>query len=384
MRTLLVPALLLLAAAPAAAQDVIHPGQSVTGELARSDPTMADSTHYDVWRFRGEAAHHYRILLRSDEFDAFLTVGSTTVPGCDDCSTDDDGGGGTDAQVEYWGAEGGTFEIRAYSFDGGRTGRYELTLVDDGIHEEHEEGTPAVAGTPIALGTVSGELARGDVKMGHSYVDTWTYQGHAGEVITITVHSDAFDTLLEVGAYDGGECSGMDANDDSGGGTDSRLTLRLPEDGAYHLHVSAAQDGGAGAYTVTVEPVADVPAVPSAVEVGATMEGFLSDDDARDAESGGLYDLWTFRGQAGETVRITMQSPEFDTYVHFGRTVNGRWEALDANDDADADGDGDGDGAEGTDSELVVTLAESGEYHVRASSFMGRGTGPYTLRVERQ
>lgn len=380
-RTLLIPALLLLAAAPAAAQNTIRPGQSVTGELALNDPTLNDGSHYDVWRFRAEPLHRYRVRLHSDDFDAFLIVGpNATEDGCDGCARDDDGAGGTDALVEFTGAEDGTYEILANAISEGETGSYELTLEDaglisgDGGEHEHGENEPAVAGTPIGLEQVSGELARGDTKIGHAYSDTWTYQGREGEIITVTVRSEDFDTLLEIGAYDSGECSGMDSDDNSGGGTDSRITIRLPEDGAYHLHVSSEDQGGVGRYTLTVEPVADVPAVPSAVEMGADMEGWLTEGDAREQDRGSLYDLWTFRGTAGETVRITMKSDEFDTYLYFGRMVDGEWVVIDTNDD----------GEENTDSELTVTLPDTGEYQIHASAFVERGSGPYRLRVERQ
>ncbi len=104
------------------------------------------------------------------------------------------------------------------------------------------------------------------------------------------------------------------------------------------------------------------------------MEGWLTEGDARERDRGSFYDLWTLRGNAGETVRITMQSDEFDTYLYFGRMVDGRWEVLETNDD----------GEDTTDSELTFTLPETGEYHIHASAFVERGSGPYTLRVERQ
>jgi hypothetical protein len=373
-RTLLLPALLLLSAAPAAAQGTIRPGQSVTGELVQSDPVMGQGVHYDVWRFRGEASHLYRVTLRSGDFDAFLTVGSEAQAGCDDCATDDDGAGGTDALVEYSGSADGLYEIRAYTYEDGEMGSYELTLEDQGIQESHAE--EVVAGTPIAAGeTVSGELARGDTKTeGQSYSDTWTYQGRAGEIITITVRSEDFDAMLNVGAFDGGECMGMDGDDDSGGGTDSRLTMRLPEDGAYHLHVSSSRPGGAGRYTVLVEPAEEVVAVASPIMAGEAVEGRLMQGDAREPEDGSPYDLWSYRGTAGETLTITLTSRDFDTYLRFGRMVDGAWQQIESNDDFEGS----------TDSELTVTLPETGEYLIHANTFLIAGQGDYRLLATRQ
>lgn len=365
---------LLLAAAPAAAQDTIQPGQSVAGQLSASDPTLEDGSHYDVWRFAATAHHRYRVVMRSTDFDAFLTVGTHAAPGCDECATNDDGAGGTDAQVDYTGSADGTYEIRANSYDADQTGRYELVLEDQGVvHDEEEHGAPA--GTPIALGqAVTGELTRQDRKVGISYQDTWTYQGHAGETIVITLRSQDFDAYLQAGQYEAGECQELDHNNNGAGGHDARLTVHLNEDGAYHLHVSSADQGDTGAYTLLVERAeprrSDAPPMP--ISPGETLSGRLSDTDSREAD-GAFSDAWTFRGQAGETYTITLHSGDFDAYLHFGRVVDGEWQMPDSNDD----------GGGGTDAALTVTVPQDGVYGIRASSYEAGQTGDYTLTVRR-
>jgi Bacterial pre-peptidase C-terminal domain len=360
---------LLLAAAPAAAQSPIRPGETVTGELDAADPTMFDGAHYEVWHFEGTAAHRYRVTLRSTDFDAFLLVGADARPGCDDCATDDDGAGGTDAQVEYVGGQDGTYEIRAFTFRRGDTGRYQLSLEDAGV----DEAPPPIVGTPIGLGEAGGELSEGDEHIaGHSYIDTWTYTGRAGETITITLRSADFDAVLAVGAFDGGECTAVDEDDNSGGGTDGRVTLTLSADGPYHLHVSSAQADGSGRYTLLVEQAERVVAVASPIEPGTTVEGQLLDGDAWEND-GSRYDLWSFRGRAGERVTITLRSEDFDAFLRFGRGRGEEWEQI-ANDD---------DGAGGSDSRITVTLPEDGEYLVYANTFGSGERGSYTLRVDR-
>lgn len=389
---LLVPALLLLAT-PAAAQSVIRPGQSVTGALSAADPALDDGSHYDVWRFQGQARHRYRVTLRSDDFDAYLAVGEEAGPECDACATDDDGAGGTDAQVEYTGSADGTVEIRANSFSDGETGRYELTLEDEGIVEASEEHAhaPAQSGTPIGLDEAAeGELGRGDTKHGISYADTYTYQGRAGETISILLRSADFNTLVTVGAFEGGECTEMDANDDGGGGTDSRLVLTLPDDGAYHIHVGSAGPGETGRYTLLVErgTLADaagggpggadfltdsVMVTGDPIQLGQSITGWLRDGDLRTLDSRAFYDLYAYRARAGETVTIELISDEFDAEVHVGRWVNGVWEVLGTDDD----------GGEGTNSLLTITFPESGEYEILATSLYAGGTGQYHVSVAR-
>lgn len=374
------PTLLLLAAlaaSPAAAQDVIRPGQSVSGQLTASDPALDDGSHYDVWRFAGQAGHRYRVTMRSGDFDAYLSVGSNAADECDDCASDDDGAGGTDALVEFTGPSDGTFVIRANAYDQEELGDYQLTLEDEGVVEEHEHGDDAPdAGTPIALAEpVTGTLARGDRKVHTSYSDTWTYQGREGETIMITLRSEDFDPYLALGEFDGGECTDLDADDNGGGGSDARITVELPNDGAFHIHVSAVGQGETGAYTLLVEPVTDREsgAPPMPIAPGETLEGRLSDTDT-EAADGSYREEWTFRGDAGDTFIITQRSEEFDSLLRVGRMVGGEWELMESDDDGGGD----------SDAELTIILPESGEYRIRAGSYDDDETGAYTLRVVRR
>ena len=383
----LLPALLLLAA-PAAAQGTIRPGQSVTGELAVSDPVLDGGSHFDLWRFRGQAEHTYRVTLRSEDFDAYLVVGSDAGGECGDCAHNDDSGGGTDASLEFTSAADGTYMIRANAFDEEELGRYELILEDEGTQPEHREHeSAAVTGIPISLGqTVQGELARGDAKdYGSSYSDTYTYQGRAGETLVITLASEDFDAQLDFGQVTNGECMELDHDDDGGEGTNSRLAVTLPEDGAYHVHVGSAEAGQRGRYTLLVErgpAVAEVPPADTMEYMTFTLntivadqpvEGRLEQGDSR-ASDESYFDGWSYSGEAGETITIRMQSEDFDTYLAFGRLrEDGGWEEMQTNDD----------GPDGTNSELTVTLPEAGSYVIRANAFSAGHTGLYTLSVER-
>lgn len=255
IRTSLLLGVLAAAAVPAAAQGTIRPGQSVQGELSSADPVLDDDTHYDVWRFRGQAGHAYAVTLRSDDFDAYLAVGSTGGPGCDDCETDDDGGGGTDSRVEFRARSGGEYEIRANSLSGGETGRYTLELEDlgEGGGDEPEPDMEAdVAATPIQAGpAVRGELTEDDpIAADDSFYDLYVYRGRAGEAITISLSSEDFDTYLAVGRVMDGEIEELETNDDGPSGTDSFIRVTLPEDGEYLIRANSLSGGETGAYTL--------------------------------------------------------------------------------------------------------------------------------------
>ncbi|WP_183251544.1 hypothetical protein [Brevundimonas basaltis] len=60
---------LLLAAAPAAAQSVIRPGDSVQGFLGRLDRTLDDGSSYDCFNLQARAGNQIEITLRSNEFE---------------------------------------------------------------------------------------------------------------------------------------------------------------------------------------------------------------------------------------------------------------------------------------------------------------------------
>lgn len=247
--SLLFAVLLAGAAVPAAAQNDIRPGQTVQGELAPGDPTLDDDTHYDVWRFRAQAGHRYQVTLRSDAFDAYLAVGIRGGSGCEGCATDDDGAGGTDAQTEFRAPRDGTFEIRANSLSAGETGRYTLELRDLG---EGEAEAPAVAAIPLESGPrVNGELTESDAQAeDESYYDLYVYRGRAGEAVTISLSSEAFDAFLSVGQVVNGVFQVLESNDDGPAGTDSLLRMTLPEDGEYLIRANTLMGGETGAYTI--------------------------------------------------------------------------------------------------------------------------------------
>jgi hypothetical protein len=249
--SLLLGVLLAGTAVPAAAQGDIRPGQSVRGELSSKDPTLDDDTHYDVWRFHGQAGHVYAVTLRSDDFDAYLAVGSSAGASCDDCETDDDGGGGTDSRVEFRVASSGGYEIRANSLSGGETGAYTLELEDLGERDGPDMEVDVEA-TPIQAGpAVRGELTEDDAQADDdSYYDLYVYRGRAGEAITISLSSEDFDAYLAVGRLVDGEIEVLETNDDGPAGTDSFIRLTLPDDGEYLIRANSLSAGETGVYTL--------------------------------------------------------------------------------------------------------------------------------------
>lgn len=84
-----------------------------------------------------------------------------------------------------------------------------------------------------------------------------------------------------------------------------------------------------------------------------------------------LYDEYTFEGTQGQTVVITVESTDFDTYLAI---FNSEIELLGENDDVTQ---------QNSNSELTLTLTESGRYRVmvNASEPLPKGRGKYSLTV---
>ena len=98
------------------------------------------------------------------------------------------------------------------------------------------------------------------------------------------------------------------------------------------------------------------------------IDGALTDDDpALDDDS--RFDEHSFVGQAGQIVKITLSSDEFDAYL----LVNGPdGERVAQNDN----------GPEGTDAQVVVRLPADGTYRALANAYDAEGRGAYQLAVD--
>lgn len=424
--------LLLLAAAPAAAQQRIAVGETARGELSASDPEDHEGRHVDTWLFQARGGVTYAITLEAQHFDGYLWAGPQFEGGihCRPCSEDDDGFGMPDPRIILTAERAGTYVVRAGSYNEGETGEYTLKV--------REYAGPAVADplagvstdTVVAYTTTAvpppepaaedaerpvpeaGGLTRGRLEEGDrategeaAYVDVWRIQGEPGHTFTITMSSDELDTTLRVGRWMLGEWQELAADDDGAGGTDSRVTITVHDADQYEIHAGALNRGQEGAYllevvrtrpegdTVPATPPADiVPVGPSDpplvvpfegdippttlspadlpfISPGGMKEGALQEGDPAH-RNGSLYDRYTYFGGAGETVTFSLASDHFDAVLRVGtRDETGRWRELASDDD----------GGSGTDSEVTITFPEQAAYEVHAGAYEAGQSGAYTL-----
>jgi hypothetical protein len=109
------------------------------------------------------------------------------------------------------------------------------------------------------------------------------------------------------------------------------------------------------------------------LQAGQVRQSELDRSDPR-AEDGTLYEDWTFRGVPGTRVTVSMSSGDFDTFLAWGRMLDGEFVALATDDD----------GGEGVASRLTVWVRDDQEYVVRANAFRSgtQGQGRFSLFVQ--
>lgn len=114
-----------------------------------------------------------------------------------------------------------------------------------------EESVPCPAAGVLALpSTVNGALAITDCPMeGYpsAFGDPWTLTLDAPTMVELNLTSAGFDTYLELRTADD---EFLDADDDGGAGTDSRLVRMLPA-GTYRVWATSFHGGVTGSYALS-------------------------------------------------------------------------------------------------------------------------------------
>lgn len=117
----------LPAAAPAPRPKSIRIGQVQRGELTAGSATFDEFRPYDYYQLSGRAGDTTTIIMRAP-FDAYLDVGVLSPGGYAILKSDDDGGGDTNAKIDFKFERAGTIIIRVSALQPGATGAYTLTV----------------------------------------------------------------------------------------------------------------------------------------------------------------------------------------------------------------------------------------------------------------
>ena len=352
-------------------------GSEEMGALSTADVRSADDSYVEAWELAGRSGQGVTIDLVSDAFDARLYV---VGPGLSETLSDDDGGDGCNARLTFTLLETGTFRVVASSSGSGETGTYTIRVSDrPGPPPTHGCGevdpgaleSLPTEGRALRMGSVvTGRLGLGSptVQDGRP-AEAWQLDGRAGERVSIVLESDDFDSYLYLA---GPGLDGVQTDDDGAGDLDSLIEITLPTDGTYRVTAAALSAGSSGAYTLRVEEPLDLGTLATddrLIDLGQRIEGQLRSSDPVLVE-GRRGQVWGLNGVAGQRLVIDLMAEDFDAYLYLAGP--GLVEPL-----------SDDDGGDGLDSQISVTLPESGTYRVIVSS-LSDGTGAFTLSVARQ
>jgi plastocyanin len=343
-------------------------GQTVDGTLVRADPTLNEKGRFRIFKIDAKAGQRYKIVMRADEFDSYLSIARLVNGLTDYMASDDDGAGNSNARLRWTAKDAGTYYVIAQSLKDDGLGQFTVRL----------DTAPAVIVVPpkmVTMGeTMNGELADTDplVDGKGAYYDLYKIQVRRGQRYQIEMSAADFDSFVGIGKMDGDSVKIDESDDDGAGERNARLRYTAKEDGEMIIRAQALDANGNGMYTIKVTERVVRASVPVAVVANTAMSGELAETD-EEADDGTFFDLYKLTVRAGESVTITMRSTAVDSYVVLGNMQDGEWNQIATDDD----------GAGGRNARLEHTFDDAGEYLIRANTVGGDKLGRYTIRVDR-
>lgn len=231
-------------------------------------------------------------------------------------------------------------------------------------------GGAAQAQTPLGVGSSrTGSLAEGDSTLSSGeFVDTFVFEGQAGQQITVSMNSGAFDSYVMVR----GPAGFSEDNDDrETGDRNSQLTMRLPADGTYRIQATSFEAGETGAYRVNLVEGAGEAILAEGggnARVGTNSGQLRTGDSTLDA--GEFIDHWTLAGTPGARYVARLNASDFDTYLII------RGEGVEEDNDDDTTGRG------STNSRIEFIMPATGTVTLATTSYQASESGTYQLMLE--
>jgi S1-C subfamily serine protease len=218
-------------------------GTAINGTLGRGDTVLpVDNSFFDLYSFQGRAGSRVQIDMVSQDFDPYLVL---IGPRGNEVAQDNDSGGNKNARLVGRLPATGTYLVIANSHDPGQSGTYRIRAITadaTGGNQQVQQGF--ILRQEGILGADAPTLANG------SRYRVYSFQGSAGQTVTITAVSPDFDPYLILVAPNGQKIA---ENDDiSQNNPNSGLRGTINRAGVYRVIVTASNRGGQGRYLLTI------------------------------------------------------------------------------------------------------------------------------------
>lgn len=260
----------------------------------------------------------------------------------------------------------GEYTIVATSYGDEQTFQYRL---DTSVENEDSAGTDLRS---IDLNSSAvGEIDKADPydRDRRGFHEPVTFEGSAGQTVRVEMGSRPGDTYLMLLDPSGNVIA---ENDDSFGLNSTIERVTLPEDGEYTIVATSFSEQDRFTYELSVNVIGSGDPVAGGADlrdiaIGETASGQIDTGDPNAQFLRGYYEPVTFRGRAGQSVTIDMESERGDTFLMLYGPEGDR---IASNDDY-----------EGLNSHIEAELPEHGEYTIIATSFGEEDTFSYELTL---
>ncbi len=245
--------------------------QQLAGTLAQGDTTLNSGEFADTYPLQGVAGQQIEISLNSQQFDTYVAISGPG--GFQQYNDDDTENNSRNSRLVATLPANGEYTIHVTSYAAGETGAYQLNIAPSTTSTASGALAGGDAQSFTAGQTMNGELAQGDTTLNSGeFIDTFSFQGEAGQRVTIDMRSTALDPYLLLLAPSGAQ---EDNDDASASDRNARIETTLAETGQYRIGATSYQPGERGAYVVTLQQgnAPQVSANSSARRVFAVMVG---------------------------------------------------------------------------------------------------------------
>lgn len=246
----------------------------VGASLATGDCAFPDGTFLDLYSVTSTQPVNHEFRLASDAIDAYVYVYNAAgeILGI----VDDANPPSTDAAIRFIGPAG-TYVIGASSYDIGETGAYKLRSVAGAIPAGCAFNAYVAPGASWSESIAPTDCQESAGAGGSGHGDEYGFVLYPGRSVVVTMRSAALDSYLTVLRASGQQLVAYATDNNSGGGTDARVTISNTATGATPTLFVIVAGGNlvtsAGAYTldITAPPAPALAAAPTRTSARAML-----------------------------------------------------------------------------------------------------------------